>query len=51
MAVLIDGDKRGEGAGPTKKAAQQKAAYEAVLQYQNGTAHSMSMPKEGRECI
>ena len=37
MAVFVDGVKRGEGKGPTKKAAQQQAAYEAVLYYKRGT--------------
>ena len=29
--VMIDDKKMGEGAGRTKKAAEQKAAYEAIL--------------------
>ena len=34
-AVMIDDKKMGEGAGRTKKAAEQKAAYEAILALKN----------------
>ena len=35
VAVLVDGERVSEGEGHTKKAAEQQAAYQALLLYRN----------------